>query len=100
MKQSVFLNGVFEAVLEEIIEVQGYTFDKIFYLQPYSTQRIKYLAENLPSKENPTPLYISTTQNLGKICYTADVVGWENKQALSDEQFNQLDAYIQKYQPN
>jgi 5-methylcytosine-specific restriction protein A len=100
MRQSVFLNGVYESVLEEIIKAQENHPGKVFFLQPYSSEQIRWLAKNTPSKSNPVPLYISTTKNLDKVCYIADIVGWENKQELSPERLDELNRHIKEYQPD
>jgi predicted HNH restriction endonuclease len=100
MRQSIFLNGVYEDVLEEIIKAQENNPGKVCFLQPYSGERIKRLVENTPSQSNPIPLYISTTRNLDKICYMADIVGWENKQELSPERLDELNRHIKEHQPN
>ena len=45
IKEALFINGVYQSVLEEIIESQKSDSRKIHYLQPYSTQTIKLLAQ-------------------------------------------------------
>lgn len=60
MRESIFLNGVYESVLEEILEAQRDHPDETFYLQPYSSRKIRQLVEHASTKDNPTPLYIST----------------------------------------
>lgn len=100
MREAIFLNGVYESVLEEILDAQENHQGKIFYLQPYSSRKIRKLVKNNPSLNNPTPLYISTTTDLDKICYKAEIVGWENKQKLSSERLYELNHHIEKYQPN
>lgn len=100
MRQAIFLNGVYESVLEEIIEAQENHQDKVFFLQPYSGRKIRQLMENSPSQNYPTPLYISTTTDLDKICYKAEIVRWENKQELSSERLDELNQHIEKFQPN
>ncbi len=100
MRKSLFLNGVYESVLEEILEAQKEYPNKIFYLQPYSSHTIRLLADNAPSEKKPIPLYISTTTDLDKICFEAKVVGWENKQELSQVRLDELNKHIKQYQPN
>ncbi|NGP89365.1 HNH endonuclease [Fodinibius halophilus] len=99
MKDSLFLNGVFKSVLEEILEAQKDHPGKTFYLQPHSSQRIVKLKENPPTKDNPTSLYISTTKNLDKICYSAEIIDWENKQEIPPKRREVLNNHISKYQP-
>lgn len=100
MRESIFLNGVYESVLEEILEAQKDHPDKTFYLQPYSSRKVRQLVEHPPTKDNPTPLYISTTTKLDKICYKAEIVGWDNKQELSSKQLEILNQHIEKFQSN
>ena len=103
MKKAIFLNGVFESVLEEILNVQKNNPSIVCFLQPYATGKITLLVQNPPSKDNPTHLYISTTKNLNEICYKASIVGWENKQGLftkqSAKRLNELNQHIKKHQP-
>lgn len=99
MRKALFANGVFRTVLEEILTAQKKTTDLICYLQPYSSRIIKLLATNPPSLANPLRLYSSTTDNLGNICYTAEIVGWENKQEISEERLKVLNTHIARHQP-
>jgi 5-methylcytosine-specific restriction enzyme A len=100
MTKAIFLNGVFESVLEEILAAQANNPGGVFYLQPYANQRIKQLAENPPSESSPISLYISTTQNLDKICYMAKIVGWEDKRTISEERKVEVHEYIKQHQPD
>lgn len=99
MQQALFTNGVFRNVVEEIIQAQENDPNLVSYLQPHSSERIKKLALSPPSPAQPVRLYISTTDNLANICYTADIVGWENKKKISPERRNILNAHMTKYQP-
>ena len=98
MRDSIFINGVFDSVLEEILTSQQSKPDRVHYLQPYSSSRIKLLAKNRPDQLNPVPLYISTTKSLDKICYTAEVIGWENKEEISEERLFELNQHINRFQ--
>ena len=100
MKEALFLNGVFQGVLEEIMNSQGTNTEFVSYLQPYSSRPIKQLAIKLPSKKKPIALYISTTKNLGNVCYIADIIGWENKQNISHKRIESLNKHIREFQPN
>lgn len=82
MTQALFLNGVFEEVLEEIIEAQKADKDLICTLQPYSSRIIKLLEATDFSRNGSIPFYISTTTDLKHVAYTAEIVGWENKKEL------------------
>jgi hypothetical protein len=76
MEKALFINGVYEDVLDEIIKSQNKNPGKTFYLQPYSESAIKRLQQIPPTIDIPLPLYISTTAQLNQICYSADIIGW------------------------
>lgn len=98
--KAIFLNGVFESVLEEILTATSNDPDLICYLQPYKSSEIKLLKEETPSENNSTKLYISTTSNLNLISYCADIVFWEDKREIADSRLLELKNHIQQYQPN
>jgi len=100
MIKAIFLNGVYESVLEEILNSQSQHTQDVNYLQPYSTQAISLLRSEQPSREVSITVYISTTQNLDKICYKADIVGWEDKTELSEQRIMLLNDHISKHQTN
>lgn len=100
MTHALFLNGVYESVLLEILEAQGRASELICFLQPYSSRRIVLLEKDNPSMESPVPLYISTTTHLGAVSYKAMIVGWENKQEMSKGRLAAVNAAIKKNQPN
>lgn len=100
MKHALFLNGVYETVLQEILKAQGRDPELICFLQPYSSSRIVLLEKEHPSVESPVPLYISTTTHLGTIVYKGMIVGWENKQEMSSDRLTAVNAEIENNQPN
>ena len=95
MDKALFINGVFEDVLDEIIKFQDKNPGRIFYLQPYSESTIKMLKKSPPAENAPLPLYISTTAQLNQICYTAEIVGWEDKNEISEERLATLNNHTQ-----
>lgn len=99
MEVALVLNGVFEEVLEEIISAQKLKEVDNFFLQPYSGFNIRYLKRNNPSEDYPIQLFISPSNNLNNICYTAQIVGWQNKMFISEPRFIIVDDFIKKYQP-
>jgi 5-methylcytosine-specific restriction enzyme A len=99
MEKALFMNGVYEDVLLEILEAQKINPDKVFYLQPYSTSPIKQLKERPPNPEFPVHLYISTTRQLNHISYYAEIIGWEDKNELSQNRLELLNSHIQEFQP-
>ena len=97
---ALFLNGVFEAVLSEILEIQKYLPEQILYLQPYSGNRIVELAEHPPSTEEPVRLFISTTDDLPTVRYVCEIVGWEDKRELEGWKLNAINRVLFALQPN
>ena len=79
---ALFLNGVYESVLEEILQVQAFLPEQIMFLQPYSGSAIKVLQNDPPSVEHPMRLFLSISSSLNTILYQAEIVGWENKRDL------------------
>lgn len=99
MKQALFLNGVYETVLQEILKAQNHDPELVCFLQPYSSSRIVLLEKEHPSVESPIPLYISTTTHLGTVSYKGIIVGWENKQEIPSDRLALVNAAIKKHQP-
>jgi len=96
---ALFLNGVYESVLEEILNGQQIEPGEIFYLQPFSGRVITLLRDKSPSGRSSLPLYMSITTNLKQICYVADIVGWANKLDLDAVRKEQIDKRLNLYQP-
>jgi predicted HNH restriction endonuclease len=99
MEKAFYLNGVYESVLEEIMKSQEKNPGKIFYLQPYSEKTIKQLKKDPPAPDSPMSVYISTTAQLNQICYSADIVGWEDKNEMPPERKAHLNEHIKQFQP-
>lgn len=95
---ALFLNGVYESVIEDIIDAQNAGAKECF-LQPYKGQVINMLKDTKLSLESPTRLYMSTTQNLKNVSYIADIVNWEDKRVLSQQRKGQILTQLQKWQP-
>ena len=93
------MNGIYDRVLKEILDAQASAPDETFYLQPYTGTAIKRLREHAPSPESPVTMYASTTENLAFVSYTAQIVGWEDKTALSDSRRREITEALRKYQP-
>jgi len=58
---SIFINGVYAGVLNDICKVQGFVPEQILYLQPFAGQRIVELSDNPPSTDSPVRLFLSLT---------------------------------------
>ena len=98
--EALFINGVFESVLEEILQVQRYLPEQIMFLQPYRTDPITHLRDNPPTVDDPMMLFLSVTDNLPIVSYSAEIVGWEDKTKLSENKRNALNRLIWTLQPN
>ena len=99
MKTALFLNGVYESVIEDIIVSQDARGGGSHYLQPYKGVIIQMLKKAPPTEGEPVALYVSTTKNLKNICYTAEIIDWKDKRELSEEERNEVLAHLMKYQP-
>ena len=96
---ALFINGVFESVLEEILQVQAVLPEQIMFLQPYSGNAISTLRETPPSVESPMRLFVSTTDSLATIHYQAEIVGWEDKRGLPGAKKQVINRLIGALQP-
>ena len=97
---AIFVNGMYEDTLEEILKNQQTHPALHHYLQPYSSSRIVLLAESHLSRESPITLYFSLTNSLNLVSYRAKAVGWQNKLELTDENFATLNQYVHEHQPS
>lgn len=99
MSHALFINGIFSDVLSEILENQKGRGVREHFLQPYKGHVIAFLKEQRPNPKTPVRLYLSTTENLSQICYTAEVVGWEDKRELSERRRKEVAALLEQNQP-
>ena len=99
MDYSLYINGVYEDVLEEIRKAQVAEPGLICYLQPYASDTIVRLAKSPPTGNDPVTLYLSLTSSLSFVSYRADIVGWENKEEINPNRLAELNSHIEKYQP-
>jgi 5-methylcytosine-specific restriction enzyme A len=99
MTIALYLNGVFEKVLEEIQDAQSQSPNVVCFLQPYALDRIKLLADSPPDDNSPVRLYISLTDSLEVVSYRALIVGWQDKRALTTFQLQELNQLIAANQP-
>ena len=77
MTTALFINGIYDAVLSEILAAQESRRGGISFLQPHKGQIISMLRNAAPSPKSPIRLDISTSANLSNICCTAEIVGWD-----------------------
>ena len=95
---ALFMNGIYEAVLEDISSEQSKDPELTLFLQPYSGSAIARLRDNVPSPASPVTLYASTTDNLDTVRYTSDIVGWEDKTAMTEARQQEVAEIIEQYQ--
>jgi 5-methylcytosine-specific restriction protein A len=98
MATALFINGIYDTVLTEILAAQAAQGGGESFLQPYRRDVISMFRENPPSPNSPVPLYVSTTENLTKICYTAEIIKWEDKRELSESRRQIVMHYLETYQ--
>ena len=96
---AIFLNGVFENLLQQILRIQGRLPEHVMYLQPYSGSRIVLLDEHPPSTADPVQLFLSTTEKLSEVAYTCEIVRWEDKRELKEYRIAQLNRTLSEFQP-
>jgi len=96
--EALFLNGVYEDVLQDILTIQTHLPEQILYLQPYSGERIVHLAENPPSADDSVRLLMSVTDDLAKVRYIGEIVGWDDKRKLGGPKLMWLNRIIYAFQ--
>lgn len=97
---ALFINGVFESVLEEILKVQAELPEQILFLQPYSGRVMRTLHKTPLSVESPMRLFISKTDTLATIHYQAEIVCWEDKRKLCEARRQVINCVIGALQPD
>ena len=98
-KKALFLNGVYDSVLREILASQNDHPGEIFFLQPYKSERMTAFADNPPNSDEPVLVYISTTDDLKHVRYVAEIVDWEDKRQVPPDRWSLLNKRIRKLQP-
>lgn len=96
---ALFINGVFEAVLQEILQVQSVLPEHIMFLQPYKAQAMTVLQRNPPTIDTPLPLYMSLTDDLTNVHYQAEIVGWDDKRNMLANRKQVISQLINALQP-
>ena len=100
MNEALYLNGMHESVLDEILKVQRVLPDQVMFIQPFSSKAIALLRDNPPTPERPTLLLMSLTTDLPSVSFAAEVVGWHDKTKLSAEWRHVLNRLIWTLQPD
>jgi predicted HNH restriction endonuclease len=102
MATALFINGVYEEILADIEQSQRSHPGKTYYLQPYTSRPITHLVKAKPTPENPVMLYVSLSDSLDRVSYSARIVGWQDKREIQQGSaaFLQIDQEIRKFQPS
>lgn len=96
---ALFINGIHERVLSDIGTAQERLGAAVSYLQPHSDKAIRLFRRVTPSLDSPVRLYASTTGNLSKVSYTAEIIGWDAKGSLSSTRRREIRRHIAHFQP-
>jgi len=96
--EALFINGIWEDVLQDILAIQTHLPEQILYLQPYSGSRIVHLAENPPTINDPVRLFASVTDDLARVHYVGEIVGWDDKRKLADQKRRLLNRIVYSFQ--
>ncbi len=99
MATALFINGIYDAVLQDIYAAQEERGGGDSFLQPYKGVVITMLRKRPPTPDASVRLYISTTANLSQICYTAEIVGWEDKREMTQARRGVVKRHLVRYQP-
>ena len=99
MDYALYINGIYDSCLREIIVAQKNNPDLICYLQPYSSSTIVKLENDQPSLKSPITIYFSVSDDLSTVRYTGNIIGWEDKQKLSSARRSFLDKHMNEFQP-
>ena len=81
--EALFINSVQQSVLQEIIDVQSHLPEQTLFLQPHEGSRIKNLHDNPPTVDDPMRLYVSVGRNFSTVGCVAEIVGYDDKRAMS-----------------
>ncbi len=99
--QAIYLNGVFQSVLDEIVATQCQIPHWALFMQPHSASPIVYLRDNLPSPSDPVKLYASVSTDLQHVRYTANIISWRDKSKIphGSELRKGIEKTLADYQP-
>ena len=82
MRDGLYLNGVYEAVLKDIVKVHALLPDQRLFLQPYKMAAVSILRNDPPTAKNPVYLYISTENDLAHVAYRGEICEWWDKRTI------------------
>lgn len=99
MNSALFINGIHNSVLAEILNAQESRGGGESFLQPYKAAVVVMLRNRQPTPQSSVRLYVSTAKNLNQVCYTAEIIGWEDKRELSEQRRTEVGRHHLEYQP-
>lgn len=94
MVTALYINGIFQSVLEEILSSQITRPGEPHFLQPYYPLTYTQLRDSKPTTENPITLYASVTSDLHHVSYVGEIVCWEDKTDMSPQRKDEVDSRI------
>ncbi len=94
---AIFYRGMYKHQLEQMLKTQEQDENIRLFMQPYSEYPIKELKDDLPSPMNPVLLYLSTNDNFARVSWRAEIIGWKDKQKLSEKEQKQIDSEVRHY---
>lgn len=99
MRDALYLNGVFDSVLKEIVKVQSAVPDQPLFLQPYANAYVSILAKQPPSPEDPVRVFISISDDLPRVRYAGEIIGWGDKHSMPMNVKHVFEALLRTFQP-
>ena len=96
---AIFMRGNYESNLQEIADVHAVLPEQILFIQPHRKDRIAYLRDNTPSVDDPVTMYCSTSDEVNTVHFTAEVVGWDDKEKLSPQKREMIEKVVRTLQP-
>lgn len=97
-EKALFISGNYESNLQVIADVHAVLPEQILFIQPHGGSRITYLRDDTPSVDDPVTMYCSTSNEKNIVHFTAEVVGWDDKEKLSPQKRDVIDKVIKTLQ--
>lgn len=95
--KSVLFYGVFDETLQEIALGCRKHPSETFYLQPKTSDAIKIIEDE---SNLPLTLYLTTSEDINTVCYQCEIIKWENKQELDDDDLARISTKMAALQPS
>lgn len=99
MDYALYMNGVYEDGLRDIVRCHHNDPNTVCYLQPHGSRIITRLRDDKPDPFDPVELYISTSTDLGNVRYHASIVDWRHKESLTEHELVGMNEHIRIHQP-